>query len=148
MYRAIKRGYAVVAIGTHLSQAAFNFHCFNTTWPPEDHIEGPEVCMRCCRTPHTLLHHYCSNPRLTRHIPRYCQGRALESLKRLPVHTAGEHDAGGADEAGLVAPAAIRVRVIPRRRHGAHHGAALPLPGTPLLIAYSLSVMTVRQVHA
>ena len=43
VYRAIKRGYAVVAIGTHLSQAAFNFHCFNTTWPPEDHIEGPEV---------------------------------------------------------------------------------------------------------
>ena len=44
MYRAIKRGYAVIAIGTHLSQASFNFHCFNTTWPPEDHIEGPEVC--------------------------------------------------------------------------------------------------------
>ena len=43
MYRAIKRGYALVAIGTHLSQAAFNYHCFNTTWPPEDHIEGPEV---------------------------------------------------------------------------------------------------------
>ena len=43
VYRAIKRGYALVAIGTHLSQAAFNYHCFNTTWPPEDHIEGPEV---------------------------------------------------------------------------------------------------------
>ena len=61
MYRAIKRGYAVVAIGTHLSQAAFNFHCFNTTWPPEDHIEGPEVCMHCCHTPHTVLHDCCSN---------------------------------------------------------------------------------------
>ena len=43
VYRVIKRGYALVAIGTHLSQAAFNYHCFNTTWPPEDHIEGPEV---------------------------------------------------------------------------------------------------------
>ena len=56
VYRAVKRGYAVVAIGTHLSQAAFNFHCFNTTWPPEDHIEGPEVCMPCCLTQDMLLH--------------------------------------------------------------------------------------------
>lgn len=52
VYRAIKRGYAVVAIGPHLSEDALNFHCFNTTWPPEDHIEGPEagrqsLCSSC-----------------------------------------------------------------------------------------------------
>ena len=88
MYRAVKRGYAVVAIGTHLSQAAFNFHCFNTTWPPEDHIEGPEVCVPCCHTEHTFSSHPCTVQRAA--IPtykfhakhyhetttRYCHGRA------------------------------------------------------------------------
>lgn len=43
MYRAAKRGYALVALGAHLSEAEQNFHCFNTTWPPEAHIELPEV---------------------------------------------------------------------------------------------------------
>lgn len=43
MYRAMKRGYALVALGAHLSEAERNFHCFNTTWPPERHIELPEV---------------------------------------------------------------------------------------------------------
>ena len=43
VYRAAKRGYALVALGAHLSEAERNFHCFNTTWPPERHIELPEV---------------------------------------------------------------------------------------------------------
>lgn len=43
MYRAAKRGYALVALGAHLSEAERNFYCFNTTWPPEYHIELPEV---------------------------------------------------------------------------------------------------------
>lgn len=43
VYRAAKRGYALVAMGAHLSEAERNFHCFNTTWPPERHIELPEV---------------------------------------------------------------------------------------------------------
>ena len=43
MYRAVRRGYALVALGPHLSEAAGNFQCFNTTWPPEQHHELPEV---------------------------------------------------------------------------------------------------------
>ncbi len=45
IYRAVKRGYAVVALGPHLSDAERNYHCFNTTWPPEDHFELPTVSM-------------------------------------------------------------------------------------------------------
>ena len=43
MYRAVRRGYALVALGPHLSEAEANFQCFNTTWPPEHHRELPEV---------------------------------------------------------------------------------------------------------
>jgi hypothetical protein len=53
VYRAVKRGYALVALGPHLAEAAGNFQCFNTTWPPEQHIELPSV--RCCAAHSALL---------------------------------------------------------------------------------------------
>lgn len=80
IYRAIKRGYAVIAIGTHLSQAAFNFHCFNTTWPPEDHIEGPEVphlvsiCFCLSTQPHDLLSYRC----LSMHMRLQCRSYGVK----------------------------------------------------------------------
>ena len=52
VYRAIKRNYALVAVGAHLAEAVSNFHCFNTTWPPEQHRELPTV--RC--------HPWCAGP--------------------------------------------------------------------------------------
>ncbi|CAL5222477.1 g4849 [Coccomyxa viridis] len=86
VYRAVKRGYAVVAIGTHLSQAAFNFHCFNTTWPPEDHIEGPELvnAMREVLTKQDWWH-----------LPRFVYGSsrggamALIMAQRFPFQAVG-----------------------------------------------------------
>lgn len=41
VYNAIKRNYAVVAIGPHRSGDLYG--CFNTTWPPKGYHELPDV---------------------------------------------------------------------------------------------------------
>jgi hypothetical protein len=41
VYNAIKRGYAVVALGPH--RAGDLYGCFNTTWPPKGYHELPDV---------------------------------------------------------------------------------------------------------
>lgn len=41
---AVKRGYAIIAVGPHLS--GDELRCWQKTWPPEKGIEIPEVC--CC----------------------------------------------------------------------------------------------------
>lgn len=42
VYKAVKRGYAIVALGAH--RGGDKWRCFETHWPPEDHEELPGVC--------------------------------------------------------------------------------------------------------
>jgi len=55
VYRAIVRGYAVVAVGPHLSGT--NDFCFHRPWPPEEGIEIAEVgslITRCRHIEHVI----------------------------------------------------------------------------------------------
>ncbi len=42
MYKAVQRGYAVVAMGAH--RGGDKWRCYETHWPPEQHHEIPGVC--------------------------------------------------------------------------------------------------------
>ncbi len=41
VYKAVERGYAVVAMGAH--RGGDKWRCFETHWPPEEHYEIPGV---------------------------------------------------------------------------------------------------------
>lgn len=41
MYKAVQRGYAVVAMGAH--RGGDKWRCYETHWPPEEHHEIPGV---------------------------------------------------------------------------------------------------------
>ena len=41
VYKAMKRGYAVVAMGAH--RGGDKWRCYETHWPPEEHHEIPGV---------------------------------------------------------------------------------------------------------
>ena len=42
VYKAVQRGYAVVAMGAH--RGGDKWRCYETHWPPEEHPEIPGVC--------------------------------------------------------------------------------------------------------
>lgn len=41
VYKAVQRGYAVVAMGAH--RGGDKWRCYETHWPPEEHHEIPGV---------------------------------------------------------------------------------------------------------
>ena len=41
VYKAVQRGYAVVAVGAH--RGGDKWRCYETHWPPEEHNEIPGV---------------------------------------------------------------------------------------------------------
>ena len=51
VYKAVQRGYAVVAMGAH--RGGDKWRCYETHWPPEEHPEIPGVC--------PALHHACTH---------------------------------------------------------------------------------------
>ena len=42
VYKAVQRGYAVVAMGAH--RGGDKWRCYETHWPPEEHHEISGVC--------------------------------------------------------------------------------------------------------
>ena len=49
MYKAVKRGYAVVAMGAH--RGGDKWRCYDTQWPPEEHHEISGVSEYAGRPP-------------------------------------------------------------------------------------------------
>ncbi|CAL8471370.1 g10912 [Coccomyxa elongata] len=123
VYRAAKRGYALVALGAHLSEAERNFHCFNTTWPPERHIELPEL-VRTLR--HVL------SARDWWHLPRFAFGSSRGGAMTLILALRFPFQAVGSMVMGMRPEEVMEAELQPRNLAS---GALWAFPPTLLMAA-------------
>ena len=56
MWRAVRRGYAVVALGPY--QGGDRYRCFNNSWPMEDYMEMPTVRSHLGSQDRAAVHRY------------------------------------------------------------------------------------------
>lgn len=127
VYKAVKRGYAVVALGAH--RGGDKWRCFETHWPVDEHPEIPGVCKSCSNARHELFSLELRHPAVARsciwhlgcktqmimairailherqwwHLPRYAFGSssggctALELALRFPLQASLLHLADAVD---------------------------------------------------
>ena len=123
VYKTVKRGYAVVAMGAH--RGGDKWRCFETHWPPEEHEEIPGVCTwglqqdfccssTCCTFNFTLV--------------------SAADDRGHSAHPRCEE---------VVAPSPLCTGFVVRGVHGSGAGAALPSPGMCCLEPFAQCIMRI-----